>query len=285
MLFTTLITGVWHQRIVAYLDVASSTILVYDLVLTLDLEIEYIWAKKWSLVTVIYLLQRYLPLFDIAGVVLYREFKDDMSLHDCVTSFRIAAWCIPAGIVLSEVLLAVRLWAVWGRKSSVAIGIFVFLLGCWTPCFVLVNRFIDSIQFATPPVPHFRGCFISGGSHSLYLSWVLMVVYDAGTLIMIVIPGISAFRIGGKSDLYKAVYRDGIIYYIFIFFVSLINIIAISTLPSDLVHMLSCLERVLHSVLTSRAILQIRRVTSELDPTVSTLHSMKFAVRQSRSDD
>ncbi|KAF9255801.1 hypothetical protein L218DRAFT_304369 [Marasmius fiardii PR-910] len=41
---------------------------------------------------------------------------------------------------------------------------------------------------------------------------------------------------------------------------SLINVIFISTLPDDLIFLLTTFERVLHSALTSRAILHIRQV-------------------------
>ncbi|KAJ8085590.1 hypothetical protein PM082_004408 [Marasmius tenuissimus] len=278
----TLTTSLWNQKIVTYFHVVSSTILVYDVLLNLDLEINLIWRRKWSLVEVVYLLQRYFPFFDITGVILYRNFQEGMSLQDCVSSFRIVGWSLTIGIVLSEVLLAIRLWAVWERKISVAIGIFVFFLGCWIPCFILFNTFANATKFASSPVPQSRGCFISGGSHILYLCWILVMVYDTGNVIMIAIPGISAFRMGGKSELVNAVYRDGIVYYILTFLVSLVNVIVILTVPRNLTDILSSFERVLHSVLASRAILQIRRVAL-LEPTISTINTTtELAAQQSR---
>ncbi|KAJ8085514.1 hypothetical protein PM082_004332 [Marasmius tenuissimus] len=274
--FLKLTTSVWHQRTVTYVIVASSTILAYDMVLNLNLEVKHIWRKKWSLVKVLYLLQRYLPFVDSVGLFLYHQFKEALSPQDCFSSFHFGGWCHIVGIMLSEVLLAIRLWAVWERKISATIIILVFFLGCWIPSFVFFSSFIDATKFAASPLPQFRGCFVSGGNDMVYLCWVLLMVYNTGALIMIVIPGFSAYRIGGKSKLVKAVYRDGVIYYILIFLVSLINIVVILTLPRDLVNILSPFERVLHSVLTSRAVLHIRRVAST-EPTVSTIPTMEFA--------
>ncbi|KAJ8088358.1 hypothetical protein PM082_022431 [Marasmius tenuissimus] len=242
--------------------VVSSTILVYDVLLNLDVEIQHVWRRKWTFITFIYLLQRYLPFFDTTGLVLHHQLGEDLTIKYCELNYHINGWCFIIGIVLSEILLTLRLWAVWKRSIPVAFGLVAFFLGCWIPCYILFNTFLNSTQFANPPLPHFRGCFISGGSHILYLCWVLMMVYDSGTLIMILIPGIAAFRLGGSSELVKAVYRDGVMYYVYLFLVSMVNVIIILTLPPDLVHLLSSFERVLHSILVSRAVLHIRRLAS-----------------------
>ncbi|KAJ8085930.1 hypothetical protein PM082_004749 [Marasmius tenuissimus] len=261
-LFQKILTAVQHQKIVSYIDVVSSTVLAYDVLLNLDVEIQYVWTKKWSMITVIYLIQRYLPFFDTTGLVLHHQLGEGLSTKYCELNYHISGWCFVVGIVLSEILLTLRLWAVWKRSVPVAIGLVVFFLGCWVPCYILFNTFLNATEFANPPLPHFRGCFISGGSHILYLCWVLMMIYDSGTLIMILIPGIAAFRMGGSSELVKAVYRDGVIYYGYLFLISMVNVIIILTLPPDLVHLLSSFERVLHSVLVSRAVLHIRRLAS-----------------------
>ncbi|KAJ8085543.1 hypothetical protein PM082_004361 [Marasmius tenuissimus] len=275
-LYPVLTTSIWHQKFVAYADVVSSTILVYDVVLNLALEVKHVWGKNWTFVTVVYLIQRYLPFVDTVGMTLYHEFQEDLTPRYCFFSYTISGWSYIIGIVLSEVLLAVRLWAVWERRISAAIIIFVFCLGCLVPCFVSFNSFKYTTEFSVPPLPQLRGCFISGGNDVLYLCWIFLMVYDTGTMIMMVIPGISAFRMGGKSELVKTIYRDGIIYYILIFLVSVVNVVVVCTLPRDLVNLLAAFERVLHSVLTSHAILHIRRVAS-LKPTVSTICTMEFA--------
>jgi len=73
-----------------------------------------------------------------------------------------------------------------------------------------------------------------------------------------VIRGISAYRSGGDSQFYRVVYSDGIIYYIYLFGLSLFNTIIILKLPSDYVNLLVMMERVIHSVLACRVVLHIR---------------------------
>ncbi|KAL0569312.1 hypothetical protein V5O48_012657 [Marasmius crinis-equi] len=281
-LLQEIVTALEHQKLIIYFDVVSSTILTYDVLLNLNVEMQHMWRKKWSFITILYLVQRYLPFFDTTILVLHHSLGEGLSISYCELNYRIDGWSFFIGIVLSEVLLTVRLWAVWKRSIPVAIGLVAFFLGCWVPCCVLFNTFLYSTQFVKPPLPNSRGCFIAGGSHILYLCWVLMMVYDSGTLIMILIPGIHAFRMGGSFELVKTVYRDGVSYYVFIFcqhsvlpllkdfclwlswhlVVSMVNVAVIVKLPPDLLHLLSSFERVLHSILSSRAILHIRQIAS-----------------------
>ncbi|KAF9255471.1 hypothetical protein L218DRAFT_336282 [Marasmius fiardii PR-910] len=254
-----------HGRLVSYMDVMNTTLLIYDVILNLPLEIEHIWTKQWGFLTVLYIIQRYLPFFDTAGVALHLHFGANLSPEFCTSGYKIAGWSFIGGVMLSEILLTLRVWAVWRRRILVGLGLVLFFLACWVPGSYYLAQFLNATKFATIPfpIPHFRGCFISGGSIILYLCWVLWMVYDTGTLIMMLIPGISAYRKGGRSELIKTVYRDGVIYYAFVFLVSTINVVSVLRLSSDLVQLLTSFERVLHSLLTSRAILHIRQLGSK----------------------
>ncbi|KAL0573799.1 hypothetical protein V5O48_008152 [Marasmius crinis-equi] len=83
---------------------------------------------------------------------------------------------------------------------------------------------------------------------------------------MMAIPGVREYRTGGLYKLLRAVYQGGVIYYGFISIVSILNVVVILTLPRDYVHLLAAFERVLHSVLSSRAILHIREIASRSGP-------------------
>ncbi|KAK1225488.1 hypothetical protein PQX77_011576 [Marasmius sp. AFHP31] len=92
-----------------------------------------------------------------------------------------------------------------------------------------------------------------------------MLRQSVGTFIMMLIPGIRAYRTGGLPKLLRAVYREGVIYYAFISIVSVTNFVLILTLSGDYVHLLAAFERVLHSILASRCILHIREIASPSD--------------------
>ncbi|KAG7100100.1 hypothetical protein E1B28_001880 [Marasmius oreades] len=258
--FEMTVQALGRQQIVRYADVCSTTFLVYDMIINLQLEVEHIWTRKWSFFTVLYILQRYLPLFDTAGLTLHYDLGANLSTHYCALNYKIATASFMVGVMLSEVVLVFRVWAVWERSFLVAIGLVVFFLACWVPGSFMLVQFVKATEFATLPFHNFRGCFVAGGSHILYLVWVLWMVYDAGTLVMILIPGVATYRRGGRSELVETIYQDGVIYYALISLISIFNVVVIRTLPLDFVYLLSSFQRVLHSLLTSHAILHIRQV-------------------------
>ncbi|KAF9255805.1 hypothetical protein L218DRAFT_991702 [Marasmius fiardii PR-910] len=182
-----------HRQLVAYMDVFSVALLVYDVIINLHVEIDYIWRGSWSFFTVLYILQRYLPFFDTAALSLHRS-----SL---------------LGIALSETVLTLRVWSVWRRSVPVAIGLVAFALACWVPFFVLTARFSRAMESVTPII-YAHECYIPAENNFLYLCWVLIMVYDTVTLVMIIIPRVSGC----------------VVYYMFAFLTSLVNVIIIRIL-------------------------------------------------------
>ena len=53
--------------------VASSALLIYDIELNIDVEMDHIWKREWSIITALYTIQRYLPLFDTVVVIYLLE--------------------------------------------------------------------------------------------------------------------------------------------------------------------------------------------------------------------
>ncbi|KAJ8078472.1 hypothetical protein PM082_012754 [Marasmius tenuissimus] len=263
-----LFSVVQHQRYVATVEVCSAMLFVYDYLLTLDLEIEHIWKAKWSLVKVIYIIQRYLPFLDSCSLVLHYQFVANPSLEYCRFAYTFTGWTFVVGIFLSDALFLLRLWAVWKKTLLSGLAIGLYFLGCWIPSFVIVNRFLKSLKFATWPGPLFgldydyRGCFLTGGDSIIYVGWVLMMANNIAALIMIMIPGFKAFKTGGRTGLVKTVYRDGAVFYAAVVAVSTANAVTVLTLVPDLRLLLSAPSRDLHSILASRVILSIRHAAS-----------------------
>lgn len=54
----------------SYFTAASSVALIYDWALTFGQEIELIWKRRWSLVTVLYLNLRYIGIINAALILL-----------------------------------------------------------------------------------------------------------------------------------------------------------------------------------------------------------------------
>ncbi|EKM76372.1 hypothetical protein AGABI1DRAFT_87326, partial [Agaricus bisporus var. burnettii JB137-S8] len=48
-----------------YVDFAAGSLLVYDSLLVLDLEVTFIWQSKWSLMKVMYIVNRYTTFIEL----------------------------------------------------------------------------------------------------------------------------------------------------------------------------------------------------------------------------
>ncbi|KAF9258631.1 hypothetical protein L218DRAFT_990449 [Marasmius fiardii PR-910] len=267
-------TLVEHQTVVGYFLASGATLFAYDVITNLDAEIEYVWAaldfrkrriKKAPLIFhLMYLVQRYLPLLDQVILALRLLFGTP-NPRACAITLMISAWSSITGIVLSEFILGIRVWAVWRQKRSIGLILVAFTLGFSTTAMAFFERFLKGIDFFEPYMPvsvPLRGCFISVKNKDMYVGWVLLMIYDSAMFILMAIPGFAAYRIGGTSKFVKVVYRDGVMYYAFSFMVSLMNVILILVLPANLGIAISPFLRVLHSLLASHAVLHIREVVS-----------------------
>ncbi|KAF9001478.1 hypothetical protein BDQ17DRAFT_1358258 [Cyathus striatus] len=278
---------VWTETII---KVASMAILVFDYFLTVELEIKYIWSSKWSIPNAMFLFTRYLPFVDFL-VLLYRTFSTGLSIQTCNDAYRVNGVLVLVGIVVAEIILSLRTWAVWGRSKVVGIGLIIFTFAAVIPAIPVIIIFSGTATFVDPPYHPFHGCFLQAGSRILLLEWILLMIYDAGLLILMVV---GHFNPVGESPLHllrltdtcfqiavvpthnesfikafftssmpgefiKPILKDGVLYYFYLF---------------------GLMERVIHAVLTCRVVLHIKdnaRTDAEfLETGLYSLETMQF---------
>ncbi|KAG7091666.1 hypothetical protein E1B28_010686 [Marasmius oreades] len=241
-----------HEMIDHYFLAAGGALFIYDVFINLDVELMYIWPavnlrkRPINKVSVafnfMYLAQRYLPLVDQVILDQYILFGAP-STTACMIGFTMSAWCSILGILLSELMLALRIWAVWERSAFIGVILIALSLGCSAPAMFFFARFMQGIQYfefhLSRPSQDIGRCLNLMTNRDVYICWILLMVYDSASFILMAIPGFRAYREGGSSDLVKLVYRDGVIYYALLFLVSLVNVIIILLLPHDLVIIIS----------------------------------------------
>ncbi|CAA7263577.1 unnamed protein product [Cyclocybe aegerita] len=198
----------------------------WDYCLTMGMEIEYVWPGKWNTLKIIYLVQRYMPFIDTFYLVLWGQFGSSLSPSTC---HRINNWVRAltlVGLASSEMILTLRAWAVWNRNKALSIFLPIAFAACWIPQIILTVRFVNSLGFIDAPSP-FLGCFIVKANDDIVFNWALFMLWDSLVLILMIIPALKAYHFRGHSALYSTVYAEGIMYYVYLFFLSLANIILI----------------------------------------------------------
>ncbi|KAF9267105.1 hypothetical protein L218DRAFT_718685 [Marasmius fiardii PR-910] len=262
-----------------YFLASSSTILVFDYFLTVRLEVEHIWLSPFNWITVLYLVQRYLPFVDTFGVLLYGVFFPTVSSQKCSVINHFVHGLHLFGITLSEVVLTARVYAACKlRFSSRAL---------WKTLAIVFAIFWIPIYITTEITPQKTSPFgnvghdvtmsgietLSGDSlwpsttcimhsHSpeplLYLAFVFAGAYGTVLLIMIIIAGYPIYKVQGYSQVFRVVYSEAIMFSIIFIAITIANEVVILTSPEIYASLLMPLTRIIHVTLTSRTVLNIR---------------------------
>jgi len=262
-------------------NVATAALLIYDYFLTFDSEVSLVWPAPWGLGKILFLLTRYLPRIDTA-IVLYHNLKPRLNPGACVLAYKGTGWMFVFDIAIAEVIMSLRTWAIWNKDRRVGIGLAILFCSMLTAACVLFSPFVKSLTFAPAPNPAIVGCFMTGGNHMLSAVYVLLTVFETSIFILTLLKGARirtpcekqsnvlvnfkcriALRYGRASYVAATLYRDGIIYYFYLFVITISNIVALSMAPPVYATgILSLFQRGMHSLLAVRIILHLREANA-----------------------
>ncbi|KAF8996813.1 hypothetical protein BDQ17DRAFT_1329751 [Cyathus striatus] len=179
----------------------SIILMIFEYTITFELEVTFVWKSPWTLGKVLYLVE-------------WAQQK--------------------VGVIFT-----LRTWALWERNKWLAYFLFVYYITSWVGTIVAAGISVNTLEFGAQQYIA-RGCLVTGGNSSLILvDWTLLFVYDFGDfsadmlMVLVLIPAFKAFKQNEKSYILKTVLRDGIIYYMYLFVVSLANLVVIRTLSPD----------------------------------------------------
>ncbi|KAI6101455.1 hypothetical protein EDD17DRAFT_804081 [Pisolithus thermaeus] len=134
---------------IQFLQVLPATLMVYDCMLSLDDEVEYIWKKRLSIISVVYIIFRYLGtvyiLFSTA------EFIANENTTNMVVTYDFPGldmWFSCLAYWFVQIILALRLYVLYGGSRKVLITIASGLVAegiVMTVCVVLLTISADDI--------------------------------------------------------------------------------------------------------------------------------------------
>ncbi|KAJ7120990.1 hypothetical protein C8R44DRAFT_170912 [Mycena epipterygia] len=241
------------------MHVVNITILVFDYSLTLNREMSLIWLSKWSISKILFCLSRYSPVFDVP-ILLYYSMKSDMSFEHCSQLYAGTAWGTIFGIAAAEAILVLRTYALSGRKR----GVLIFFTTLWacavSASIVLSELFLRSVTYGPPPSPDIPGCFLTQGNVVFAtIPFVIVLLNDTIIMAYTVWIGLTNYR-HSRNPVVATLYRDGIMYYLFLSIISAINLVTLLKAPTAMAQLFNTFLRVMHSVLSTRILLHVRDV-------------------------
>ncbi|KAJ7760876.1 hypothetical protein DFH07DRAFT_816050 [Mycena maculata] len=228
----------YDLQLLSSVDVGMLTALTYDTLLNIDQEYRFVWKYPWSPIKWLYLWARYSPFIDTAlGVHIRTQLFVDPTTCHIVTSFvRIFA---VLGTIITEMILTIRTYALYEKSLS----LLIFLAAMWLAIgglniWALVKWTTSLGPVALSPA---GSCFLDSPTNIGTVCYFSLLFGETVVVLLTVWKGIRTFWLSRSayrhSQLMINFYRDGIMFYLAIFVILVVDSI------------LSC-----HLVLHSRAV-------------------------------
>ncbi|KAF9057124.1 hypothetical protein BJ165DRAFT_1605009 [Panaeolus papilionaceus] len=241
-------------------------VLLYDYCLTCEIEINYIRTTPWTVLKVLYIISRYSVFIDVS-LNMWREFNHTATDSECLLYYKATIWLSAVGLAACEVLLSLRLCAVYEMRRTVICsisGLFIVTFSCEL---ILLDHWLRTVEgeMVSNRGAHLTGCILYTNSTLFHTIWVLLLVYDSVLFFMIALKGHSFIfkRSISGMRLTAVVYRKGMLYDLYLFAISVFNVILFEKVTYT--GPISSVQRVMHSVRTSRLILSIRQTANFYD--------------------
>ncbi|KAH7923990.1 hypothetical protein BV22DRAFT_1130177 [Leucogyrophana mollusca] len=246
-------------QIVKYFKVSGLAVLAIDYCINLDTEVTLTWNRSWSFVRVLFVLARYLPFLDVPVDLYYSSIPKSTAL--CLPLYQAASWINVVGTVTAEALLLVRTWVLWGRSKIVLAGLVALAAVCIAGSGVVGAIAVRSMTFGPPPLST-SGCYQTHSVSIYAWDYAILAFFE---LVILLLTGYQAFRHlrHSHSLLILRLYGDGIFYVLCILVMSTVNIVVISALPNEYAELIDTLQAVMHSVLASRLLFNLRKIMRE----------------------
>ncbi|PAV15451.1 hypothetical protein PNOK_0921500 [Pyrrhoderma noxium] len=287
--------------------VSSFTILIYYCVTHLDDEVEYIWSRKWTKGKAIYLITRYFWTVYFTYLIInnINYGWNEFTLYDShliatqadviYTTFYIYSSPIFDGIaiILAEIILQMRVYAVYGRNKRVLAALVCMTLSSVVVCALQPTKkvYIHSKLECKDGV---AACLASFGlgrekGHfsdvtAYYWSYLTYPIAAVSWLVVSTVERAEPTLDGRNPDVMATIARDSITYFAVIFtlgliatilsFITEINLPETSNAFHFIAHLLNTYRIVVittMSILAPRMLISIRLEVYRLDAPIEML--------------
>ncbi|KAI0297964.1 hypothetical protein BC826DRAFT_1103290 [Russula brevipes] len=200
--------------------VASTALIFYDWFLTSADEFDFLWGRRITYTRILFILARYPAL---AGAIVYLFPLTD-TLNEVTTCLSVVT------ILSSELILAMRAWAIWGRSRAILVFLIVLLIACAVPAIVVVVQ--DMVTAVVVPTVTLSGVprcqiLVDTIQDAWLVPYIVIMVFEA------VVLGLTLYKIlrihqgvpkPWRSTLLDVLWIDGVMYFIFMLLLGILNV-------------------------------------------------------------
>jgi len=202
-----------------YTRVSPMALIIYDILLTMDREILYFWRKSFSVVQVIYFLNRYFGLF-LVVVEVGDSLIPISTTHLCNFSFQFEVYTALVAYLLAQAVMCIRVHALYSRSKF----IFAFLLVLYIMqgAAMLGVEIAFDLSITIIGIPALTACDTTTGTTPFWIfaNWIPPIFFELILLSLTLYKAYEYYHMSSapdarpQSDLMRVFVRDQICYFI-----------------------------------------------------------------------
>ncbi|KAJ7917200.1 hypothetical protein B0H13DRAFT_1995645 [Mycena leptocephala] len=268
-------TGLQDIQATRFAQLASSAIIIFDHIITLDEEVELIWKSPWSMGKALFFI---VPLFS-------PSLTDTVSLR----FFRWQGWTGLIACMIAEVILQMRLYALYFlNKKVLALMVTTFIVSSASSA-VIMGKVLQGITARAHALPGTTFCVPFGVPDYFFAFWIPIIGFESLLCGLALYRGFQTFRAAGSPfqsgrHLVAILIRDSILYFLVMFATYFTNMLVWVSAPTNLLEIPIAFSVALSCCLGNRMILNVREVNREIQSTKEhTVESIKHQSRETRA--
>ncbi|KAL5511102.1 hypothetical protein ACEPAH_4317 [Sanghuangporus vaninii] len=154
------------------ISVGALTVLMYEYIVTLDMEIEFVWSEKLSMSSILFFFNRYLPFISVAVASYY--ILAEQNFDRCRNGVDVFGVFCVAEVMLAEFVFLLRTDAIWGHKKLLRISLVAMFLiqSTTTACTYFTAEHLVSVHIMTE-IHYSSGCLYTFDQRN----WGVLIVF------------------------------------------------------------------------------------------------------------
>ncbi|KAG1780143.1 hypothetical protein EV702DRAFT_1276581 [Suillus placidus] len=260
-----------------YFNVGTFAVLIFDYLITLEAESQWVWHRKWTFVRFIFTVSRYLPFFGIGmtftGALRTQYYPGESCVRFGQASNVLHIICILA----AEGLLITRIYASWNSKRLLTF-LLVFPVVCFVGSYIISDTplVFNSKNTTAINIPNPGNCLFVGGRNNVF-EYAALLLYELVLLCLMLYIRFSKYN-DAIGPLQETFFNDSVRYMMCIMIVSSFSIILTMVPPITWVSITDSPQIVIHSVLASRILFNLRASEGQLriHTTLADVSEMQF---------
>ncbi|KAK6992677.1 hypothetical protein R3P38DRAFT_2569350 [Favolaschia claudopus] len=254
-------------------QLASSAIIIFDHIITLDKEVELIWKRPWAAGKVIFIINRYYTMVSVL-INNYALFSSSLTDSVRIRFFQWQGWTGLIACMIAEVILQMRLYALYFLSKRVLILMASAFILSSASSAVIMGTVLHGIKAHAHPLPTVPTTFCAPSNVPSYFFafWIPIISFESLLCFLALFRGFQTFRTSGGSTLFQSgrhlvaiLIRDSVLYFLVMFATYFTNMLVWASADPSSLEIPIAFSVALSCTLGNRMIFNVREVNQSDD--------------------